>query len=188
LNVKNNLLFDGRVTYCLNVKNNNASPIFQLFFVEGMDMTTNIPEDSADPMAPTTQQAPGVTISSFISSALAIPMASTISDGIQLHSAISARSSTIPVGLAILEATSVPSCILEAYVVPPHISPRFIPATPTVLTPTAPIHVPVPRQTIVSTVWLEDPLRYRAAMTPPSCVPPETLITPEVESVFSHVS
>jgi hypothetical protein len=74
----------------LNVKNNNVSPIFQLFFVEGMDMTINIPEDSADPMAPTTQQAPSVTISSFISSASAIPMASAILDDIQLHLAISA--------------------------------------------------------------------------------------------------
>jgi hypothetical protein len=35
LNVKNNLLFDGRVTYCLNVKNNNVSPIFQLLFCRG---------------------------------------------------------------------------------------------------------------------------------------------------------
>jgi K+-transporting ATPase A subunit len=52
-------------------------------------MTTNIPEDSGDPMAPTTQQALGVTISSFISSASAIPVASAILDGIQLHSAIS---------------------------------------------------------------------------------------------------
>jgi hypothetical protein len=48
--------------------------------------------------------------------------------------------------------------------------------------------MPVPGQTIVSLAWLEDPLRYRAAMTPPSCVPPETLITPEVEPVFLHVS
>jgi hypothetical protein len=47
-----------------------------------MDMTTNIPEDSANPMAPTTQQAPGIKISSFISSALAILMASAIPDGI----------------------------------------------------------------------------------------------------------
>jgi hypothetical protein len=31
-------------------------------------------------------------------------------------------------------------------------------------------------------------LRYRAAMTPPSCVPPETLITPEVKPLFSNVS
>jgi hypothetical protein len=56
--------------------------LFQLFFVEGMDMTTNIPEDSADPMTPTTQQAPSVTISSFISSASVIPMASAIPDDI----------------------------------------------------------------------------------------------------------
>jgi hypothetical protein len=150
LDVKNNLLFDGKETYCLNVKNNNASPIFQLFFVEGIDMTTNIPEDSADPMAPTTQQASGVTISSFISSASAIPMASATPDGIQLHSTISARSSTIPVGLVITEATPVPSGIVEAYVVPPPISPCFTPAAPTVLTPTTPIPTPVPGQTIVS--------------------------------------
>jgi hypothetical protein len=57
-----------------------------------------------------------------------------------------------------------------------------------VLTPTAPITVSVPRQTIVSPAWAEDPLRYRAAMTPPSCVPPEIMITPEVEPVFLHVS
>jgi hypothetical protein len=161
---------------------------FNYFFVEGMDMTTNIPENSTDPMAPTTQQAPGVIISSFISSASAIPMASTIPYGIQLHSAISARSSTIPVGIAIPEATLVLSGILEAYVIPPPISPRFTTGAPTVLTPTAPIPTPVPGQTIVSPAWLEDPLRYRAAITPPSCVPPETLITPEVEPVFSHVS
>jgi hypothetical protein len=72
--------------------------------------------------------------------------------------------------------------------VPPPVSPHFTSATPTVLTPTTPIHVPVPGQTIVSPAWLEDPLRYRAAMTPPSCVPPKTLITPEVEPVFLHVS
>jgi hypothetical protein len=137
-------LFDGRVTYCLNVKNNNLSPIFQLCFVEGMDMTTNIPEDSADPMVPTTQQAPGITISSFISSASAIP------DGIQLHSAISARSSTILVDLAIPEATLVPLGILDASSVPPPISPHFTHVAPIVLTPTTPILAPVPRQTIVS--------------------------------------
>jgi hypothetical protein len=57
-----------------------------------------------------------------------------------------------------------------------------------VLTPTAPIPMHVPSPTIVSPAWLEDPLRYRAAMTPPSCVPPETLITPKVEPVFIHVS
>jgi hypothetical protein len=48
--------------------------------------------------------------------------------------------------------------------------------------------MPVPGQTIVSLAWLEDPLRYMAAMTPPSCVPPETLKTPEVEPIFLHVS
>jgi hypothetical protein len=90
LNVKNNLLFDDRVAYCLNVKNNNASPIFQLFFIEGMDMTTNIPEVSANPMATITQQAPGVIIASFISTASAITIASAILDGIQHASAISA--------------------------------------------------------------------------------------------------
>jgi hypothetical protein len=162
--------------------------LFQLFFVEGMDMTTNIPEDSADPMAPTTQQAPSVTISSFISSASVIPMASAIPDDIQLHLAISARFSTIPVGLATPEVTPVPPGILEASAIPPPISPRFTPAGPTVLTPTAPIPMPVPGQTIVSPAWLEDPLRYRATMTPLSCAPPETLITPEVGPVFSHVS
>jgi hypothetical protein len=151
-------------------------------------MTTNIPEDSADPMAPTTQQALGVTISSFISSASAIPVASAILDGIQLHSAISPWSSTIPVGLAIPDATPVPSGILETSDVPPPISPCFTPVAPTVLTPTAPIPAHVPGQTIVSPAWLEDPLRYKAAMTPLSCVPPKTLITPEVEPVFSHVS
>jgi hypothetical protein len=80
-----------------------VSPVFQSFFVEGMDMPPNIPEASANPMAPTTQQDLGVTIASFISTALGIPMASAIQDGIQLDSAISARSSTIPVASAILE-------------------------------------------------------------------------------------
>jgi hypothetical protein len=68
-----------------------------------MDMPTNIPEASANPMAPTTQQAPGVTIVSFISTALGIPMASAIPDGIQLDSTISARFTTIPVASAIPE-------------------------------------------------------------------------------------
>jgi hypothetical protein len=68
-----------------------------------MDMPTNIPEASANPMAPTTQQAPGVTIVSFISTALGIPMASAIPDGIQLDSTISARFITIPVASAIPE-------------------------------------------------------------------------------------
>jgi hypothetical protein len=131
LNVKNNLLFDGRVTYCLNVKNNNASHIFQLFFVEEMDMTTNIPEVSANPMATITQQAPDVTIASFISTASAITIVSAILDGIQHDSAISARSSTILVGSAISEATPVPSDILEASAVSPHISPCFTSAAPT---------------------------------------------------------
>jgi hypothetical protein len=72
--------------------------------------------------------------------------------------------------------------------VPPPKSPHFTPIAPTVLTATAPIPTPVPRQTIVSPAWLEDPLRYRAAMTPPSCVPPEALIIPEVEPVFLHMS
>jgi hypothetical protein len=40
---------------------NKVSPIFQLFFVEGMNMTTNIPEAPPNPMAPTTQQAPDIT-------------------------------------------------------------------------------------------------------------------------------
>jgi hypothetical protein len=72
--------------------------------------------------------------------------------------------------------------------VPPAKSPHFTPVALTVLTPFAPIPTPVPGQTIVSPAWLEDPLRYRAAVTPPSCVPPETLITPEVEAVFLHMS
>jgi hypothetical protein len=36
----------------------------------------------------------------------------------------------------------------------------------------------------VSLAWLEDPLRYKAAMTSPSCVSPEKLITHELEPVF----
>jgi hypothetical protein len=72
--------------------------------------------------------------------------------------------------------------------VPPPKSPHFTPAAHTLLTPTTPISAPVPGQTIVSSAWFEDPLRYRAAMTPQSCVPPETLITPEVEPVSIHVS
>jgi hypothetical protein len=125
-------------------------------------------------------------------------MASAIPDGIQLDSAIPeatpvksamlARSSTIPVVSAIPKDNAVHLGILVASVVPPPISPYFTPATPTVLTPTTPIPAPVPEQTIVSPAWLEDPLRYRVAMTPPSCVPPDRLITPEVEPVFLHVS
>jgi hypothetical protein len=74
---------------------NKISHIFQLFFIEGIDMTTNILEASANPMAPTTQQAPDVAIASRILMVSAIP------DGVPLDSAISARSSTISVGLAI---------------------------------------------------------------------------------------
>jgi hypothetical protein len=135
-------------------------------------------------MDPITQQALAITIASFISAGSGLPMASAILDGIQLDSTISALSSTIPVGSAIL----VQSGILEASIVPPPISPHFTPAAPAVLTPTTPILTPVPGQTIVSPAWLEDPLRYRVAMTPPSCVPLETLITPKVELVFLHVS
>jgi hypothetical protein len=115
-------------------------------------------------------------------------MASAIPYGIQLHSAISAQSSTIPVASAIPEAIPEQLGISEAPAVPPTVSPHFTPTAPIVLTSTAPIHAPVPGQTIVSPTWLEDPLRYRAAMTPPSCVLPETLIIPEVEPVFLHVS
>jgi hypothetical protein len=83
--------------------------------------------------------------------------------------------------------------------VPPPKSPHFTPTAPTVLTPTTPIPpivltpttpipAPIPRQTMVSLAWIEDPLRYREAMTPPSCVPPETLITTKIDPVFLHVS
>jgi hypothetical protein len=59
LHVKNDLLFDGWMTYSItsDLLNNKVSPIFQLFFVDGMDIPTNIPEASPNPMAPTTQQA-----------------------------------------------------------------------------------------------------------------------------------
>jgi hypothetical protein len=53
-----------------------------------MDMPTNILEVSANPMATTTQQAPAVTIASFISTTSGIPMASAIPEGIQLDSDI----------------------------------------------------------------------------------------------------
>jgi hypothetical protein len=115
-----------------------------------MGIPSNIPEAPANPMALTTQQALGITIASFISTASGIPMALTIPDGIQLDSDISARSSTIPVASAIPEAIQVQSGITEASVVPPPVSPHFTPATPTVLTPTVPIPVSVPEQTIVS--------------------------------------
>jgi len=36
--------------------------------------------------------------------------------------------------------------------------------------------------------WIQDPLRYKATMTPPAGVPLEKVITPEVEPVFMHVS
>jgi hypothetical protein len=109
--------------------------------------------------APTTQQAPTVTIASVILLASDIPMALAI----PLDSTISAA---ILVHLAISEASDVPS-------------PK---------SPTAPIPMPIQRQTMVSQTWIEDPLRYRAAMTPSSCVPSETLITPDVEPIFLHVS
>jgi hypothetical protein len=115
-----------------------------------MDMTTNIPDVSANSKATITQQAQGVTIASFISTASTITIASAIPYGIQHDSAISARFSTIQVGSTISEATPVPSDILEASAVPPPISPCFTPAAPTVLTPTAPIPSLVPGQTIVS--------------------------------------
>jgi hypothetical protein len=59
-----------------------VSPIFQLLFVGAMYMPTNILEASANPMDSITQQAPAVTIASFISTASAIPMASAIPYGI----------------------------------------------------------------------------------------------------------
>jgi hypothetical protein len=52
-------------------------------------MPTNIPEASANPMTPTTQHAPIVTIASFISLASGIPMTSAIPEGIQLDLVIS---------------------------------------------------------------------------------------------------
>jgi hypothetical protein len=145
-------------------------------------------------MAPTTQQAPVVTIATIISVASGIPVASTIPEGIQHDSAILARSSTIPAGSAIPEAipihSAIPmhSTILEASTVPPPKSSHFTLVAPMVLTPTTPIPTPIPRQTMVSLASIEDPLRYRTAMTPPSCVPSEALITPEVERAFLHVS
>jgi hypothetical protein len=72
--------------------------------------------------------------------------------------------------------------------VPPPKSPHFTHAAPTVLTPTAPIPPPILGQTMVSPSWIENPLRYRVAMTPPSCVPPTTLITPKVELILLYVS
>jgi hypothetical protein len=47
-----------------------------------MDMPTNILEASANTVAPTTQQALGVTLASFISTTSGIRMASSIPDGI----------------------------------------------------------------------------------------------------------
>jgi hypothetical protein len=109
-------------------------------------MPPNIQEAWANPMAPTTQQALGITIASFISTASAseIPMASAIPDDIQLDSDISPRSSIIPIAPTITEAILVQSGIPEASVVPPPVSPYFTPAAPIVLTPTASIPVPVP--------------------------------------------
>jgi hypothetical protein len=165
-----------------------------------MNMSTNISEASANLMAIITQQVSVVTIALFISTDSRIPMAQAIPEDIQLDSAILVQSSTIPVGSAILDvilvhsdipvhsAILVQSGIPEAYVVTPPKSPHFTPAAPTVLTPTAPIPTSVSEETIVSPTWLEDPLRYMVVMTPPSCVPAETLITPEVEPVFIHVS
>jgi hypothetical protein len=131
---------------------NKVSPIFQLFFVEGMDMPTNIPEASTNQMSPTTQHALAVIIASSISTAPGIPMASPISEDIQLDSAITAQSSTIPVGstipvhsnISVHSTIPVQPGIQEASVVPPPVSPYFTPAAPTVLTPTAPIPTPVP--------------------------------------------
>jgi hypothetical protein len=80
---------------------NKVSPMFQLIFVEEMDIPTNISKASANPMAPTTQQTPTIIIASFISTVSGIPMASVMPEGIQLDSAISARSSTILVGSTI---------------------------------------------------------------------------------------
>jgi hypothetical protein len=147
-------------------------------------------------MAPTTQQAPVVTIATIISVASCIPVASTIPEGIQHDSAILARSSANPAGSAIPIHSAIPmhstilvhSTILEASTVPPPKSSHFTLVAPMVLTPTTPIPTPIPRQTMVSLASIEDPLRYRTTMTPPSCVPSEALITPEVERAFLHVS
>jgi hypothetical protein len=58
------------------------------YFLEGMDMTTNIPDVSANPMTIITQQAPCVTIASFILTVSAITIVSAIPDGIQHDSTI----------------------------------------------------------------------------------------------------
>jgi hypothetical protein len=58
------------------------------YFLEGMDMTTNIPDASANPMTIITQQASCVTIASFILTVSAITIVSAIPDGIQHDSTI----------------------------------------------------------------------------------------------------
>jgi hypothetical protein len=58
------------------------------YFLEGMDMTTNIPDASATPMTIITQQASCVTIASFILTVSAITIVSAIPDGIQHDSTI----------------------------------------------------------------------------------------------------
>jgi hypothetical protein len=148
-----------------------------------------IPEASTIPMAPTTQHAPAITIASVISVASDIPMDVAIPEGIPFDLAISAVSSAIPEAILVHSAIPVPSAIPistaipEASAVPPRKSPHFTPAAPTVLTPTAPRPVSIPKQTMVSPTWIEDQLRYTATMTPPA-----TLITLEVEPIFLHVS
>ena len=92
------------------------------------------------------------------------------------------------------EASAIPepSDIPQASVIPQDPAPKlpdFTPAATATLTPTVPIPAPIPGQTLVmSPSWIEHPLRYKAAMTPPTGVPAATLITPEVEPVFMHVS
>jgi hypothetical protein len=50
--------------------------------------SNSLPKSGCYTMAPTTQQALGVTVDSFMLTALGIGMASSILDGIQLHSAV----------------------------------------------------------------------------------------------------
>jgi hypothetical protein len=145
-----------------------------------------IPEASAIPIAPATQHALPITITSIISVASAIPQDIPLDSTISLVSSAIPVASTIPVPSAILVSSAIPGASTVPLIHSPKL-PHFTPTAPTV-TPTAPIHVPIPEQTMVSPAWIEDPLRYMAVMTPPSGVPLTTLITPVVELVFFHVN
>ena len=87
---------------------------------------------------------------------------------------------TVPEASTITDVSAVPH--------PPPNSPHPATAATATMTPNAPIPEPVPAQRmVVSPSWIQDPLRYKTTMPPPTAVPAATMITPETHPIFVHV-